>query len=69
MPYAKEVVAVLAEAGCFISEALKPGPTTGPFDWQYVADERLAGLRLPDEKNEGSTQSHPWGREFLFFRN
>ena len=54
-PYAKEVLAISAEAGCFTSEVLSLGPTTGPFDFQYVADElfTMGPRRRADSANIG----------------
>ena len=36
---AKEVLAVLTEAGCFLPSVLQLGPADGPFDFQYATDE------------------------------
>ena len=36
---AKEVLAVLADSGCYLPEGLQLGPSTGPFDFQYCTDE------------------------------
>ena len=36
---AKEVLAVLTADGVFLPEVLQLGPSTGPFDFQYVTDE------------------------------
>jgi len=36
---AKEVLAVLADSGCYLPEVLQLGPSTGPFDYQYCTDE------------------------------
>ena len=39
---AKEVLAVLADSGCYLPEVLQLGPSTGPFDFQYCTDELFA---------------------------
>ena len=36
---AKEVLAVLSDAGCFLPEVLQLGPTSGPYDFQFAVDE------------------------------
>ena len=35
---AKEVLAVLSDAGCFLPEVLQLGPTSGPYDFQFSVD-------------------------------
>ena len=32
---AKEVLAALADCGCYLPEVLQLGPATGPFDFQF----------------------------------
>ena len=41
--HAKEVLAVLADCGCFLPEVLQLGPATGPFDFQFCTDELFTG--------------------------
>ncbi|CAK0865466.1 unnamed protein product, partial [Prorocentrum cordatum] len=41
--HAKEVLAVLADCGCYLPEVLQLGPATGPFDFQFCTDELFTG--------------------------
>ena len=41
--HAKEVLAVLADSGCYLPEVLQLGPATGPFDFQFCTDELFTG--------------------------
>ena len=36
---AKEVLAVLADSGCYLPEVLQLGPSTGPFGFQHYTDD------------------------------
>ena len=36
---AKEVLAALADSGCYLPEVLQIEPSSGPFDYQYCTDE------------------------------
>ena len=41
--HAKEVLAVLADCGCYLPEVLQLGPATGPFDFRFCTDELFTG--------------------------